>query len=116
MGIIREDHEEVTLADDQVGAGAIGITRGILGLVIRDGFLHLRKRLATDEFRADDGNLDVGIPPMGLIPLRVHETGLIRAHPCLHTEVQRVRPAFHLGCDIFDLLKRHIQRRRQALV
>ncbi len=116
MGIVREDDEEVAVADNQVGAGAVGVAGGVMGLVVRDGLHHLREGFAADEFCADERELDVRILAMGLIPFRVHEARCALAHDGFHSKIQRVRTHLHVGRDSFNVLQRQIQRRRQALV
>ena len=116
MGILREDQEEVAVADDGVDARAVGIPRGILHLVVRDGLGNLRKRLAANEFRALEGELDVDIPPMGLIPFRVHEAGGVLADNGFDAQVQRMRADLHVRRDGRDIIQCQVNRRRQALI
>ena len=116
MGILREDQEEVAVADDGVDARAVGIPRGILRLVVRDGFDDLRKRLEANEFRALEGKLDIDIPPMGLIPFRVHKAGGVLADNGFNAQVQRMRADFHVRRDGRNIIQCQVDRRRQALI
>ena len=116
MGILREDQEEIAGADDGVHARAVGIAGRVLRLVVRDGLDNLRKWLAANEFRPLQGELDVDIPPMGLIPLRVHEAGRVLAHHRLDPQVKLMRPNLHVRSDGRDVIQRQVDRRRQAFI
>lgn len=116
MGILREDQEEVAVADDGVDARAVGIPRGILRLVVRDGLDDLRKRLEANEFRTLEGKLDIDIPPMGLIPFRVHKAGGVLADNGFNAQVQRMRADLHVRRDGRDIIQCQVDRRRQALI
>ena len=116
MGILREDQEEVAVADDRVHARAVGIPRRILRLVVRDGLDNLRKRLAANEFRPLQGKLDVDVPPMGLIPLRVYQAGRVLAHHRLDPQVQQVCADLHVRRDGRDVIQRKVDGWREAFI
>lgn len=116
MGVVGEDDEEVAGADDQVGAGAVGVAGSVFGLVVRDGLRHLRKRLAADEFGAFNAELDVGVLTMRLVPLRIHERRLVRAHHGLDALRQQMRPDLNVGRHVRNIIERQVQGRRQAFV
>ena len=84
MRIFGENHKEVALANDQVCTRAICVAGSILGFVVRDRFRHLRQRLATDEFRTNKRELDIGILTMRLVAFRVHEARGALAHDGFH--------------------------------
>ena len=116
MGILREDKEEVPVADDRVDARAVGIPRRVLRFVVRDRLRDLRKRLAANEFRPLQGKLDVDVPPMGLIALRVHQAGGVLAHHRLDPQVQQVCANLHVRLDGRNVIQRQVDGWRKAFV
>ncbi len=116
VGVVGEDDEEVAVADDHVGAGAVGIAGGIFGFVIRDGLRHLREGLAADELGALNAELDVGELAMRLISLRVHERRLVCAYHGLDALLKLMRTDLNVGRHIRNKIERQIQGRRQAFV
>ena len=116
MGILWEDQEEVAVADDRVDARAVGIPRRVLRLVVRDGLRDLRKRLAANEFRPLQDELDVDVPPMGLIPLRVHQAGRVLAHHRLDPQVQQVCTNLHVRRDGRNVIQRQVDGWREAFI
>ena len=116
VGILREDQEEVPVADDRVHSRAVGIPRRVLRLVVRNRLRDLRKRLAANEFRPLQGKLDVDVPPMGLIPLRVHQAGRVFAHHRLDPQVQQVRADLHVRLDGRNVIQRQVDGWREAFI
>ena len=114
--ILREDQEEVPVADDRINARAVGIPCRVARLVVRDGFGDLRQRFAAHQFRADDCELDVDEPPMGFITQLVRRTRHILAHHGLDAQVQQMRADFNLWPDARHVIQCQVDRRRQALV
>lgn len=116
MGVVGEDDEEIAGADDQVGAGAVGVAGSVFGFVVRDGLRHLRERLAADELGAHDAELDVGVLAVRLVPFRVHERCFIRAHNGLDAMLQLMRPDLNVSRHVRNIIERQVQSQRQAFV
>lgn len=116
MGIVGEDDEEIARADDQVGAGAVGVAGGVFGFVVRNGLRHLRERLAADELIAFDAELDVGVLAVRFVAPRVHERRFVRAHHGLDALRQLMRPDLNIGGHVRNVIERQVQGRRQTFV
>ena len=116
VGIVREDHQEVAFADDQIGSGTTRIAGGVLGGIVRDAFHHLLQRLASDDLPAGHDILHIGILAMRFVSFFVDEPRFICADDRFHAVFQERGSVFRVGRYRCDVVQRHVERRGQAFV
>lgn len=95
---------------------AVGILRCVARLVVWDGLGDLHQRLAAHQFRADDRELDVNIPSIGIIPQLVCQPCFVPAHYSLDSKIQQMCADLNLRSHARHIIHRKVDHRRQALI
>ena len=116
MGVFREHQHKVTFAHNDVCAGAIQIARHVLFFIVSDAFGNLRKRLASNQFRTYDAELNIGKALVRFIAFFVHQARVVLADDHLYPVFQEIGAVFHIGFYVCDVIQCRVDGRRETLV